>query len=71
MRTRVSRWLAVAEEWVRIVKFMSAIVVLCVTQTLIVTGPAGHTSEAWLAVAVLLSAEVVVVVLGMVRWPPR
>lgn len=63
--------MAVAEEWVRIGKFMAAIMVLCVTQMLIVTGPMGRSSEAWIAAGVLTAAEVVVVVLVMVRWPPR
>lgn len=71
MRARVSRWLAVADEWFRAGKFMIAIAVLCGTQTLIVTGPMGRTSEAWVAVGVLMGAEVVLVLLGMVRWPPR
>jgi hypothetical protein len=71
VRARVSRWLAVADEWFRIGKFMAAIVVLCVTQMLIATGPVGHTVGAWIAVGVLTAVEVVVVLLGMVRWPPR
>lgn len=67
----MSRWLAVADEWVRVAKFMSAIAVLCMTQMLIATGPVGHTTGAWVAVGVLTGVEIVVVLLGMVRWPPR
>lgn len=63
--------MAVAEEWARVMKFMAGVVVLCVTQMLIVTGPMGHTPEAWVAVGVLTVAEIALVVLGMFRWPPR
>jgi len=66
----MSRWLAVADEWVRAVKFMAAIMVLCLTQMLIATGPAGRTSGAWVAVGISAVVEVVVVLLGMARWPP-
>lgn len=71
MRAWVSRWLAVADEWVRAGKFLVAIMVLCATQMVIATGPVGHTVGAWVAVGVLLVVEVAVVLLGMVRWPPR
>jgi hypothetical protein len=63
--------LAVADEWFRVVKFMAAIAVLCWTQMLIATGPMGHSPEAWVAVGGLTVTEIVVVVLGMFRWPPR
>lgn len=71
MKVLVSRWLAVADEWIRVVKFMAGVLVLCVTQMLIATGPMGHTPEAWVAVGGLTVAEIVLVMLGMVRWPPR
>jgi hypothetical protein len=63
--------LAVADEVFRAVKFMAGVMLLCVTQMLIATGPVGHTMGAWVAVGGLTVAEVVLVLLGMVRWPPR
>jgi len=38
---------------------------------LIVTGPMGHSTAAWVGVGILTACEVALVVLGMVRWPPR
>lgn len=59
------------DEVVRAMKFLGGILLLCVVQMLIVTGPFGHDPAAWVAVGVLVVCEVVLVVLGMFRWPPR
>jgi hypothetical protein len=71
MRARLVRALSVMDEVVRAVKFLTGILVLCLFQVLIVTGPMGGTPAAWVAVGVLVACEVVLLVLSMLRWPPR
>lgn len=71
MRVMLVRALSVMDEVVRTVKFMAGILALCLVQMLIVTDPLGDTPAAWVAVGVLLACEVVLLVLGMLRWPPR
>ena len=71
MRARLVRALSIMDEVVRTVKFMAGILLLCLVQMLIVTGPMSHSSAAWVGVGILTACEVVLLVLGMVRWPPR
>lgn len=70
MRARLVRVLSMMDEVIRAMKFLGGIAFLCVVQMLIVTGPVGREPVAWVAVGVLLACEVVLVVLGMFRWPP-
>ena len=71
MRARLVRALSMMDEVIRAVKFLGGILLLCVVQMLIVTGPLGHSPAAWVGVGILTACEVVLVVLGMFRWPPR
>jgi hypothetical protein len=59
------------DEVIRAVKFLGGVVFLCVIEMVIVTGPVGQTPAAWVAVGILVACQVVLVVLGMFRWPPR
>jgi len=67
----VSRWLAVMDEALRVVKFMGLLLVLCATEAVVALGPWSHTGAAWAALGILVAAQVALVVLCMFRWPPR
>ena len=71
MRARLVRALSIMDEVIRAMKFLGGILLLCAVQMLIVTGPMGHSTAAWVGVGILTACEVALVVLGMVRWPPR
>lgn len=71
MRARLVRALSIMDEVIRAVKFVGGMLLLCLVQMLIVTGPMGNSPAAWVAAGVLAACEVVLVVLGMFRWPPR
>lgn len=71
VRAKVSRWLAVADEVVRIVKFLGLLAVLCAGEAVVAVGPWSQTGAAWGALGVLVAAQVALIVLCMVRWPAR
>jgi len=71
MRARLVRALSIMDEVIRAVKFLGGIVLLCVVQMLIATGPMRQSPAAWVGIGVLLACQVALVVLSMMRWPPR